>query len=274
MKAYEKITTAILEQLEKGKQSNWTKPWLAVSKGLPKNTATEKSYNGINSLLLLGVQTMHHTSEFATYKQLEKEGYTVKKGSKGYPVVYFNFIEKTCDKTEKTTKTPFARQSYVFNLDQTNEYTKPEIENVNNLIDIDACNDFIKKIPANVENMTNERAFFSLNDDVVNMPNKNLFDSIEEYYSTFFHELVHWTGHNTRLDRDMSQNKEKYAFEEFIAELGASFLCARFGLENKTRENHVQYLDNWLDVVKRDKSLIVKASKQAQKAVDYLLAYQ
>ena len=80
--------------------------------------------------------------------------------------------------------------------------------------------------------------------------------------------MVHATGHESRLARDFSGRfgREAYEFEELIAELGAAFLCADFGLIGATVENHAAYLESWLKVLKSDKKAVFTASSQAAKA--------
>ena len=104
------------------------------------------------------------------------------------------------------------------------------------------------------------------------MPAIGQFHSSEEYYSTYFHELTHWTGHQSRLNRDLKGfqcDKEAYSKEELIAEMGAAFLCGKFGIE-ETLDNSAAYLKAWIKVIKGDKRLLITASSKAQKAVDYL----
>ena len=108
------------------------------------------------------------------------------------------------------------------------------------------------------------------------MPKKKSFKSVEGYYSTLFHELVHSTGSEKRLGRktfiDMVPfGSESYAMEELIAEMGSAYLCRFSGILPAEITNTVAYLDNWLEVFKKDKRFIISASGQAQKAVDFVL---
>lgn len=103
----------------------------------------------------------------------------------------------------------------------------------------------------------------------------------ENYYAILLHELTHWTGAPKRLDRDKAQTKAKtkaerdsYAFEELIAELGAAFLCSSLGIVQTPRDNHALYIKCWLEALKNDKKYIFKASAKASKAADYLNALQ
>jgi antirestriction protein ArdC len=121
-----------------------------------------------------------------------------------------------------------------------------------------------------------QQASYSPSDDVVNMPIKESFESSQEYYATLFHELVHSTGHSKRLDREGVKDlnvfgSETYSKEELVAEMGASFLCARTGIENRTFQNAVAYIKGWLSIIKKDSKFLVQSATQAQKAADYIL---
>jgi antirestriction protein ArdC len=112
--------------------------------------------------------------------------------------------------------------------------------------------------------------------DYINMPQQGSFSLPEDYYATLFHELVHSTGHDKRLGRKelMSQEpfgSEPYCKEELVAEIGASFLKSVAGIAHDDFEQNAAYLKSWLDMLKADSRIIVHASGQAQKAVDYIL---
>ena len=111
--------------------------------------------------------------------------------------------------------------------------------------------------------------------DSIHLPKWSRFTSAEEYYCTLFHELVHATGHETRLSRkgimEMDHfGSEKYSQEELVAEIGSAFLCGTTGIEKQTLENSTAYINGWLKKLQNDKRLIVIAAAQAQKATDYI----
>ena len=121
----------------------------------------------------------------------------------------------------------------------------------------------------------NSRAYYSPVNDSVHMPKKELFHSDEELYSTLFHELVHSTGHESRLKRtgifDSSfYGDNQYSREELVAEMGAAFLCSIAGIENKTIDNSASYINSWLQRLKNDRKLVVIAAGSAQKACDFI----
>lgn len=119
------------------------------------------------------------------------------------------------------------------------------------------------------------RAFYRPSTDHIILPEREAFITPANYYATACHELTHWTGHESRLDRDFSKSSrfgdEHYAFEELVAELGASFLCGHFGFIDATVENHASYLASWIKVLKNDKNAIFTAAKHASSAYDYLM---
>ena len=148
-----------------------------------------------------------------------------------------------------------------------NELPEKHFENTG----MEDCENIIKGMP-NPPAITLEvgKACYYPAQDVVNVPPIWEFESTERYYNTFFHELVHSTGHTKRLNRPLAQSGELYSKEELIAEMGASFLCAKVGI-NDNVEMSASYLASWLSVLKNDKKFIVEAASKAQKAVDYIL---
>ena len=99
------------------------------------------------------------------------------------------------------------------------------------------------------------------------------FKGEEQFYKTAFHELVHWTGHESRLNRDLKGyncNKKDYAFEELVAELGSVFIAAQFGF-NADMTNNAEYLKSWLGCLMEDPEFLYKAAKKAQKASNFII---
>ena len=120
------------------------------------------------------------------------------------------------------------------------------------------------------------RAFYSPGEDCVGLPVRERFERAEGYYATLFHELVHATGHESRLNRSSLTEKSgfgsnPYCKEELIAEMGAAFLCGQAEIAERTIENSAAYLHGWLEQLRSDKTLIVQAAAQAQKAADFIL---
>ena len=123
---------------------------------------------------------------------------------------------------------------------------------------------------------------YSARDDIINMPAREAFTgtatsgATESYYAVLLHELTHWSGHQSRLDRQLSNRfgNKAYAMEELIAELGASFLCAECAITTEPRPDHANYIADWLDVLKKDKRAIFTAARKASEATEFLIALQ
>ncbi|ETR66276.1 MAG: antirestriction protein [Candidatus Magnetoglobus multicellularis str. Araruama] len=127
-----------------------------------------------------------------------------------------------------------------------------------------------------------DQAKYLIEMDRIEMPPRNKYfttktsTATESYYSTLLHELLHWTGHELRCSRKFSQLGENsnYAKEELIAELGAAFLCADLNITNTPRQDHAQYLNHWLTVIKEDPVFLKKSAALAEKGVDWLNSLQ
>lgn len=277
MKVEEVITQRILDIMEKGTVP-WHKPW-ASAEFAPKNLVSKKEYNGINAFL---TACSGYSSPFwASFKQITELGGSVKKGEKGMPVIYWNWVVKD-EGTPDEEKIPFMRYYTVFNLEQTEgipEDKIPKIDSVTHeFTPIEECEKTVEAMQNKPEiGHAEARAYYKPSQDSINMPKKELFDGPEQYYSTLFHELVHSTGYKTRLDRQTLTDyapfgTPTYSREELIAEMGAAFLCGHCGIENKTIDNSAAYIASWSKRLKQDGKLVIVAAAQAQKAVNYIKA--
>ena len=278
MDVYSIITERVLDLLDKGTVP-WRKPW-SGSDDLPRNLGSGRFYRGINVWLLMA---MGYISPYwVTFRQCDKMGGSIKKGQKGTPVIYWNWFEKkgTDDDTgEETVKrVPFLRYYTVFNVEQTEglEDQIPEpAEKPAEFNPIEICEVIVENYPdpkCPIEH-GGGRAAYSLALDRIRMPNKEAFDSPEEYYSTIFHEMIHSTGHQSRVNRKLDPNfgSDDYSQEELVAEMGASYMCGITSIEHQTLENSAAYIQNWRVKISEDKKLVVMAAAQAQKAVDWLV---
>jgi antirestriction protein ArdC len=282
---YQEVTDRIVEAIENTDGKNWKCPWQG-SIGLPRNGATQRPYNGVNVLLLWIITEAkgYRTHEWFTYKQAKGLGGNVKRGEKGTQVVYWGFREVPKDpsmsleefrklsKEEQKKigmrKVPNCRAYTVFNRDQCEGLPEAVVENHDGPSSIEAIENFVSE--TGVQIVEGPLAAYAKSRDHVILPNRKDFFSEGGYYSTLFHEMTHWTGHDTRLDRDLSGRfgSESYAMEELVAELGSAFLCASFGIEAGTQ--HPEYIKSWLQVLKNDKYAIFTAAREAKNAVDYL----
>lgn len=277
MNTYEVITQRVIEAIEKNGAMPWQRPWqLRVGSGaFPMNLATGRQYKGINTFLL---SMMGFTSQFwITYKQAKTLGGTVRKGEKGVPIVFWAILEKKNSKTGELEKIPFIKHSTVFNFEQCENLVAPAVDQSTLEINpIDSCEEIVTGFH-NKPTITHkeQQAYYLLSSDLVNMPKRDTFESAEEYYSTLFHELVHSTAHPSRLNRKLSKGlsffeSESYSKEELIAEMGSSFLCAMAGIESKTLDNSVAYLQGWVSALREKPKMLIEAASAAQKASDHI----
>lgn len=264
---YEIVTNKIIEQLESVDVNNWQKPWFDIGT-MPRNAISGKQYRGVNVFLLA-----QKGNAFASYKQWESKGCQVKKGSKSSLVTFWTPIEK-----EDKEKAFIMRYYNVFSADQVEgdfarEVEKPKtvtnkherIANAETLI-----NGYMAR--SGIGQSTGDCASYSPSLDRIQIPDMGQFNTPETYYSTFLHEAVHSTGHETRLKRDLKNGfgSRDYAFEELIAELGAAMLCAELGIDNLPRNDHAAYIKSWLRALKGDSKYVIQAASRAQKAADFI----
>ena len=250
---YQQVTDTIIAQLETGVVP-WMKPWQAdgVSFAIPFNGNTGKHYQGINIVLLWTAcdQKNLGSHEWASFKQWQEKKELIRKGEKGTTIIYYDTFEKDID--GEVQKIPFIKSSIVFNRSQLQSWQPQPAA---------PKQPFVERLPAIDAFITNT------------MPTCT---RQEAYYSTLSHELIHWTGHPSRLDRSKGKKfgDQAYAAEELIAELGAAFFCCELDITAELKQDHASYIANWLQVLKNDKTFIVKASSEASKAVGYLKAFQ
>ncbi len=278
-RTYQMVTDRIIARLEEG-VIPWNKPWQDITNfQIPVNMKTGKQYRGINILMLL---MQGFTSRYwLTFKQAKTMGGQVIKGEKSTPVIFWKIIEVEDNREPEGKKEiPMLRYYNVFNLDQISGIDPPDAPEEKDFEPIQKAEQVIHGMPNPPEIVhIQSRAFYRSSTDTVNLPRPGLFKAPEQYYATAFHELVHSTGHESRLARrpsDVPRNfaDKDYSKEELVAELGGAFLCSHAGIENRTINNQAAYLQNWIDVLKESPRAIVQAGSAAQKAVDYILDCQ
>jgi antirestriction protein ArdC len=218
---------------------------------------------------------------FLTYNQAKRLGGNVRRGERSTLVVFWKMVNED---NEERDSYPLLRYYKVFNADQCElpegavpEWrpaveAKPEPERIRECERV--MHRYLGAPP--VRYTTSGRAFYAPFDDAIAIPRPADFDSMEEYYATLFHELIHSTGHAKRLGRkgvaEMTGfGSHRYSFEELIAEMGAAFLCAEAGIDNVTIDNSAAYIDSWRRKLSENTKWIVQAAGQAQKATDYMM---
>lgn len=258
---YLSITDKIKVKLEAGVLP-WRKSWKS---GIPCNLISKRHYNGINFLSLIAE---NHTSPYyLTFLQCKERGGTVLEGSKGALIIFWKMhvFENAAD-SNTTAKVPILRYSYAFNLSQTTLYSDTTDE-----VKLLPCENVINDIfPAPVIKHNIHKCFYSITGDYISIPVITDFNNPGEYYSSLFHELVHWTGAVNRLNRDLT--KASHIEEELIAEIGSAYLCGLCGISSQVIDGNTSYINGWLSKAKGEPNLFIRASIQAQKAVDFLLS--
>jgi antirestriction protein ArdC len=270
---YQTVTDSIVRQLKAGVRP-WNKPWSGGMPVMPMRSNGEP-YRGVNVLLLWGAAEDNGFTgrHWLTFNQAKALGASVKKGSKATAIVYYGKF--TPGEGEDDREIPFLKTYSVFNADQIDglpeHLATAEPINVNSPERIASADAWAKATGATIQHGGN-RAFFSPSHDLVQMPPFAAFVDAPSYYGTLAHELTHWTGHTSRLDRTFGKRfgDRAYAVEELVAELGAAFAMARLGIAADPRPDHASYLASWLDVLKADKRAIFTAASKAQAACDHL----
>jgi antirestriction protein ArdC len=283
---YQTVTDRIISSLRAG-VIPWEKPWKTpryAGGPFPRNFYTGKPYRGINVLLLWSSE---YSSPFwLTFKQAQALKGTVRKGEHGTPIIFYKQLPDHATKDEEGTdedeRVPFVLCHYtVFNVEQCDGLTLPEISQPAIAPEIDedeVCESIVNRWenrPAlHLTSPTEYRAYYRPSTDSVHMPARSRFVDAPHYYSTLFHELIHSTGHESRLNRTFGDRfgDELYSKEELVAEMGAAFLCAIAGIANEhTNRNTTAYIQNWIEKLEEDNRLIVHAAANAQRAADLIL---
>jgi len=273
-KAHQIVTDRILETMRAGTLP-WVRPWTpsATANGLPYSAASRRPYSGANVCLLWASQQVYQypTQGWVTYNQANEAGAQVRKGEKATPVVYVSTIERETD-DGKVQKIPFLKSYSVFNVAQCDGAEKlyvPTIEPRAPEARDAIAEAFLSDTGADIRHGEG-RAYYRPAGDFIVLPDFNTFADASGYYATAFHELGHWTGAATRLQRDFSGRfgSQSYAAEELVAELTAAFLCAEFQFDAISQ--HAAYLDSWIKLLEHEPSAFVTAAARASNAAAYL----
>ena len=286
---YEAVTAKIVALIESGELKSWVSPY-APKYGVAKNYFSGHVYSGLN-YFLLNVFNGEKLPFYGTFKQIKDAGGSVNKGAKGTRIYFNSMLFKHNGKTitveeykallakgvEGLSKFFFQKEYVVFSLEDTTgiDYKLPEQVKIEPLNAVQEVISAYKNCP-NIVSKRQTGAFYNPLTDTVNVPTVENIINPDSHASTMFHELIHSTGHGTRLKREGilihgGFGSEIYSFEELIAELGAAMLCGKYGVEAEI-ENSAAYIKGWLKPLKDDPKLIFKAAAAAQKAVEYMLA--
>jgi len=310
---YKMITDKIIKMLKSTKASDYKKTWEDDAFFIPLNFDSKKPYRGVNRMLLqerIGLTEAFANPYFLTFKQIKKHKGTLKKGAKGYEVVYYSIryvvpadknsgrkaysstnAHKVIDFLDKhklpeniVTRIPMIRYYNVYNGEDITgiDFKLPEVKIGRAVPDTAPENQAAALIVENYPNPPaikhgGNEAYYKLSEDLVRMPKIEQFDSVNDYYRTLFHELTHSTRHESRLNREKISFRfgdTGYAKEELVAEFGAVFLSAWAGIMWYNNKNHAAYLKGWNSAIKEaenDNKFLMRAASLAQAATDYIL---
>lgn len=319
---YNYITDLILNTIQEVGHLPWQKEWTGSgSEGIARNYVSKKPYSGANFILNFDIKydkkgkgylvpIKFKQPYYLTFNQIKEAEATLKAGSKAHRVIYYTMIFgfdngtakiKTSDRPKYTefiqnnkftkadiaehgSKFPVIKYYNVYRADDCTGLKFPAKPKPKKTTPIQEAQIIIDGYP-NPPKFTfgGDGAYYQPANDLVNMPKIAAFNKEAFYYSTYFHELIHSTGHSKRLDRGNDtrkrdgsiEDKKAYAFEELVAELGAVFLCSESGLLFTTRDNSAKYLHGWnsrlVTELENDNRFFLKASAKAQKAADWIL---
>jgi antirestriction protein ArdC len=283
---YTEITDKIIAELEAGRVP-WVQPWgttaVRAPLAMPSNVTTQRRYSGINVLILWGAVIEHGFSgqSWLTFRQALGLGGHVRKGERGTTVVYADRFtpederRRAAETGEEPGAIPFLKRFTVFNTDQFDGLPEAVVASI------------VPPPPGQIEpqaealiaatgadfRVGGARAYYNTAGDFVQVPPPGAYFEPINWHRTAFHELGHWTGAAGRLKRDHSGSfgSKSYAREELVAEMAGAFVCASLGIVPTVR--HADYIGSWLEVLREDDRVVVRAASAASKASDFLLAF-
>ena len=295
----QEVTDNIVQMLERG-VAPWQKPWEpgATSLGIPYNPTSDRAYRGGNAIHLMAtsLQRGYEDPRWMTYKQASDNGWQVRHGEKGTQIEFWEAKEdsrapqlsgsdEAADRGSADVKTPttgksrFVHRVYtIFNGHQIDGIPPHSTKQHTSFEAVKAGDQILKNSGANIAHDQADNAFYSRSQDSIHLPPKEAFRDAAGYYGTALHELVHWSGHPSRLDRATLTESYRfgdvnYAREELRAELASIFLAAQRGIPHNP-EQHAAYVNSWIGALKRDKNEIFRAAHDASKATDFILALE
>ena len=272
------ITTRITEALKKG-TIPWRRPWSAGIDGprLPTNLTTLKPYSGINvPILWMAAEERGFDVNFwASYKQWQSVGSSVKKGEKATQIVFFKPIKRTveqADGSERLESFPLLRTFPVFNIHQVEgriaeRFLAPTAKPIFQSADRAEFDRMVEATEADIRFGGSRAVYHRLPADYIQVPHEGHFESFPAFAETLSHELSHWTEH--RMGWSGS-----YALGELRAEMAAIFVTAALGIaDSGDLRNHVAYLQSWLAALENDSQFLFRAAAAASRSADYILSF-
>lgn len=297
---YQEVTDTIITLLSEHISEYWNKPWVALdNEGLPaRNAFSGNTYKGLNQMLLsfTAFKKEYPKNQWMTFNQIRQKGGSILKGEKSTSIYFWKFLfldengkrldaskyEKLSPeqlKVQGITKRPLLRYFNIFNIFQTTGLDEAfyKVEATKELEEFEKderAENLINSTNANITYKAGNRAYYNPSSDSITLPLRKQFTGKEAFYETSLHELGHWTGHPSRLNRDLFNKfgSESYAREELVAELTTAFLCAELGF-TKTITNNAAYIQSWISKLEDDNRFIFKAASQAEKASTFIKSF-
>lgn len=278
----QQVTDSIVVALETA--GEWSRPWARVNGGAAAPRSVEgRAYRGVNAVLLWAsaMDAGYETGTWGTYKAWQGAGAQVRKGEKGTMVTLWRPVSRPGTAAEITNgetdgrnekRCLLLRHFTVFAAEQVDGWTAPAVETFDPIARDARVDAFFAAVGADVR-YGGDRAYYTEGLDRIQLPPADAFVSADAFYCTAAHEHTHWTGHASRLNRNLSGRfgSDHYAAEELVAELSAAFLGAHLGYSPEVRDDHAAYVRSWVKVLKDDKRAIFTAASKAQQATDYLI---
>ena len=289
---YNRVADSLIKQIERG-TAPWTQAWQPGEKAMPCNVKTGKAYRGGNSVWLMSVAERRGYSDerWGTFKQVQEVEGQVRRGEKGTRILYWHFEDRRLAKDRnglpvldnkgnpvfetRALPAPRAYTYTVFNAEQCQGL--PERPSKRAWDGHEGADRLIQLTGARIEHSGDDRAFYDLRGDRIVLPYKERFESAPGYYQSALHELGHWTGHASRLNRATLQEgivegpySKQYAREELRAEISSMMTGDRLNLGHDPSRN-ASYVNHWIKALRDDSREIYRASRDAQDISDYLI---
>jgi len=293
---YQKVTDTIIKLLETHLE-DWKRPWIAFGQDqdYARNAESGSYYRGINQFLLSSmlINKSYIKNQWLTFKQALDLGGNIRRGEKSCPVIFYKtgfidsekryYSEKTIQgmsnearEAKGLHKIPILKLYHVFNVAQTEGlepsfYEAFPVEPLSDFEKDERAEALLLACGADIVITESNRAYYDPTSDKIRLPLREQFNGTGEFYATALHELGHWSGAETRLNRQFGKEfgDTAYGREELVAELSSAFCCASLGFSKVITQN-AAYIKSWLGILKEDTRAIVRASAQAQAAADYI----
>jgi putative DNA primase/helicase len=287
------IAEQLIAQLEAG-TAPWVKPWRPGARFMPFNPITGKDYRGMNAVILLMTAEAlgYGDARWMTYKQAASEGGQVRRGEKSTLIQYWKWREERpvigadgaplrdadgkaiIEVVELVRPRVFA--AAVFNgaqidglVEQEARPALPEWQRH------ELAEAILTNSGARIQHLACDRAAYNRILDAIVLPERSQFPSADGYYATALHELGHWTGHATRLNRDLAHpfGSQGYAREELRAEIASLMLGDRLGIGHDPSQ-HAAYVGHFLQILRSEPQEVFRAASDAEKIVTFLQRFQ